>query len=78
MQDATTDEVPLTTEQAADFLTKLGCPTAAATLETQRTRGGGPPYIKSGRHVRYRPSRLRAHADRRMREVENTAQAQAA
>jgi hypothetical protein len=24
MQDATTDEVPLTTEQAADFLTKLG------------------------------------------------------
>lgn len=77
MQDTTTDEVPLTTDQAAEFLTKLGCPTASATLETQRSRGGGPVYIKSGKHVRYRPPRLREHAQRKMREIENTSQAAA-
>ena len=43
----------LTTQQAADF---LGRPTR--TLEDLRYRGGGPPFVKMGRAVRYRKKAL--------------------
>lgn len=41
----------LTTDELAEL---LGLP--AKTLADWRSRGIGPPYMKLGRHVRYRPS----------------------
>jgi len=37
-----------------------------ATLATLRSRGGGPPYCKLGRAVRYRVADLRAWRDARL------------
>lgn len=39
---------------------------AVATLTTLRSRGGGPPFIKYGRAVRYRAEDLRAWRDARI------------
>lgn len=44
----------LTRDQTAAALTRAGFPTAAATLATMATRGGGPPYQKYGPRVIYR------------------------
>ena len=44
---------------------------AAATLNTLRSRGGGPPYAKLGRRVVYRVADLRVWRDARL--VANTA-----
>lgn len=44
---------------------------AAATLNTLRCRGGGPPFVKLGRRVVYRVADLRAWRDARL--VTNTA-----
>jgi excisionase family DNA binding protein len=30
------------------------------TLQAWRVRGGGPPFVKAGRNVRYRPADLQA------------------
>lgn len=38
-----------------------------ATLSTLRSRGGGPPYIKLGKAVRYRIEDLREWRDSRLR-----------
>lgn len=38
-----------------------------ATLNTLRSRGGGPPYVKMGRRVVYRVKDLRAWRDARLR-----------
>lgn len=38
-----------------------------STLNTLRSRGGGPPYVKVGRRVFYRVSDLRAWRDARLR-----------
>jgi excisionase family DNA binding protein len=43
----------LTTEQAANFLEL-----SRRTLETWRTNGGGPGYVKLGRAVRYHETDL--------------------
>ncbi|MEM7151312.1 MAG: DNA-binding protein [Myxococcota bacterium] len=40
---------------------------APATLNTLRSRGGGPPYLKLGRRVFYRAADLRAWRDARLR-----------
>lgn len=42
------------TQQAARLLGM-----APSTLTTMRSRGGGPPFIKLGRKVRYRPEALK-------------------
>jgi len=47
-QQLTDERVVLTTEQAGAF---LGL--SPTTLETLRTRGGGPPFVKLGRRVVY-------------------------
>jgi hypothetical protein len=47
-------EALLTRTQTAAALTKAGFPTAAATLSTKATRGGGPPYQKFGPRAMYR------------------------
>ena len=49
----------LTTEQAAE---KLGL--KPDTLQTYRTRGGGPRFRKIGRWVRYTPEDLQAWLDK--------------
>ena len=47
-------EALLTRRQAAATLTEAGYPTAAATLATKATRGGGPPFSKYGPKALYR------------------------
>jgi hypothetical protein len=37
-----------------------------ATLSTLRCRGGGPPFLRLGRAIRYRVSDLRAWRDARL------------
>jgi hypothetical protein len=37
------------------------------TLEKDRLDGGGPPYVKMGRLVRYRPADVRAYLAKRVR-----------
>jgi hypothetical protein len=44
----------LTRPQTAAALTEAGYPTAAATLASMATRGGGPPYQRYGPRVLYR------------------------
>lgn len=45
----------LNTREASDYLNGLYAP---ATLETMRTRGGGPPFRKIGGRVFYLPQDL--------------------
>lgn len=52
----------LNTEQAAEYLHL-----SPKTLETMRSRGGGPPYVKFGRRVIYRRKDLEAWLAERVR-----------
>lgn len=47
-------EALLTREETASALTETGHPTAATTLATMVTRGGGPPYCLYGQRAIYR------------------------
>lgn len=50
------DDLPLLNiEQAAEALA-----VPPRTLEAWRFRGGGPPFVRMGRHIRYRVGDLRA------------------
>jgi excisionase family DNA binding protein len=64
--DALRDELHagdvLTTRQAASYL-KL----ASETLEQMRTAGGGPPFVKLARMVRYRRTDLDSWLSERLR-----------
>jgi predicted DNA-binding transcriptional regulator AlpA len=40
---------------------------SVSTLEKDRLEGGGPPYVKMGRLVRYRPADVRAWLSERVR-----------
>lgn len=44
---------------------RLGCSTR--TLQGWRWRGGGPPFVRVGRAVRYDPAELRAWLDAQRR-----------
>lgn len=44
----------LNRKQLADALTERGFTISHATLATQATRGGGPPFVQWGRFPRYR------------------------
>lgn len=37
---------------------------SAATLRTQRSRGGGPPYVKAGSRILYNVDTFRAYINR--------------
>jgi hypothetical protein len=50
----------------AQALTDAGFPTAAATLATLATRGGGPPFRKYGRYPIYRWGDSLAWAESRL------------
>lgn len=75
MQSATDNDIPIPTDEASGLLCRLGFPIKSATLETKRSRGGGPPYLKAGSRVLYRPSALRAWASSNTRELANTSEA---
>jgi len=77
MHSATNDDRPIPTDEASGLLKQIGYPVEPATLAVKRVRGGGPLYLKAGRRVLYRPSDLRAWADRNTRVLANTAQAAA-
>jgi predicted DNA-binding transcriptional regulator AlpA len=47
-----------------------------STLQKKRVSGGGPPFVKLGRSVRYRPSDVAAYVDKRV--VSSTSQQVAA
>ena len=47
-------DAKLTRDQTAAALTESGFPTAAKTLATKASRGGGPPFQKYGPRVLYR------------------------
>ena len=69
----------LPTSDAARFLTEMGFPTAPSTLETMRSRGGGPEYEYFGRRVLYRPAKLIEWAHGRLSgPVTSTSEARAA
>jgi hypothetical protein len=74
--DNTIDEPLLDSAAAAAFLTALGHRTSATTLNKKRCTVGGPPFVRLGSLVRYRPSRLRAWAASRTScELSSTADA---
>jgi hypothetical protein len=43
----------LTTRQVSEALEQRGTPRSISTLEKLRCRGGGPPFQRFGRDVRY-------------------------
>ena len=59
----TVDNAVLSTRDAAEY---LGL--SPKTLETNRTRGGGPPFVKLGRRVVYRRGDLDAWLAERVRQ----------
>ena len=52
----------LTTKEASAYLTELGLPTAASSLEVARCKSRGPKYKKIGGRVYYDVDWLNEHA----------------
>lgn len=63
---------PVDTRQMAEILTRAGHPLAPSTLNKYRVTGGGPPYLKFKRAVRYVPAKALAWAAARTREMTST------
>lgn len=58
------DRAPMTTKKAADFLTSIGLPVSAATLNRWRcVRSDGPRYQKVAGRIFYRAGDLRAFVE---------------
>jgi len=53
------DSLLSTEELSAAYTDLLNLPLAVTTLESRRCRGGGPPFEKFGKFVRYRWSTAR-------------------
>jgi hypothetical protein len=69
----------LDTRQAAQFLTDRGFKTSPATLDTKRTRGGGPRFRRYGLRIVYEPPELLEWARSYLSEpFTNTSEASAA
>jgi hypothetical protein len=69
------DDALLSTQELSEaFSNILNLPLTAATLETQRCRGGGPPFEKYGKFVRYRWGTARDWRLSQGRILTNTAQ----
>jgi hypothetical protein len=58
----------LTEEEAAALSTAQGVPVAARTLSNWRWAGGGPPFVKVMRRVRYRRADILAWAQAQISE----------
>lgn len=62
-------------DQAANFLTASGFPTARATLAKLRCVGSGPKFRRFGRLIVYSPSDLKEWAHQRIsKPLSNTSQ----
>lgn len=69
MTEAPHEDVPLTTEQAAEL---LGC--AAGTLANARAAGRyGPPFYRIGRSVRYLRSAVLTYREQLQRQTAGAA-----
>jgi hypothetical protein len=53
------DDSLLSTVELSAAFAELNLPLAVTTLEAMRSRGGGPPYEKYNKFVRYRWGRAR-------------------
>jgi hypothetical protein len=58
-------DTPFRRAEAAAYLTRLGYPTATATLAKLASTGGGPTFRSFGRVPLYRPEDLLAWAESR-------------
>jgi hypothetical protein len=76
METLPEEDRPISTKEMSALLTSEGYPTAAATLTKLRCCGGGPPYLKFGRAVRYRPSVGRAWAQAKTKSRLHTSQSE--
>lgn len=56
--------VYLTETEAAAYLTELGVKFAVGTLQKQRVKGGGIPFVKLNSRVRYRKDDIDAWLDK--------------
>lgn len=56
----------LTREQLAEAFKALGYPPTVKSLATMASRGGGPPFMKFGKYVRYRWGASLAWAESRL------------
>jgi hypothetical protein len=74
-EQLTDDDKPINTPAASKTLAAMGFPYAEASLDRMRCVGGGPPFLKHGARVFYRPSALRAWAAGRTQELANTSHA---
>ena len=55
--------VYFTETETADYLSELGVIFAVRTLSNRRTSGGGIPFVRLGRRIRYRKSDIDAWLD---------------
>jgi hypothetical protein len=69
------DDDLLQASEAAEYLREIGLPHTASTLAKLRTNGNGPIYLRIGRGIRYRRSRLREYVTGRTREMASTSSA---
>jgi hypothetical protein len=53
-----TGDVLLNVKETADYLTSQGLPTSVASLNSDRSNGSGPKFLKIGRNVYYRTKTL--------------------
>ncbi|HXZ16789.1 MAG TPA: helix-turn-helix domain-containing protein, partial [Roseiarcus sp.] len=69
----------LDTAEASKFLDDNGFPVSPATLNTKRSRGGGPKFRRFGPFVRYEPEDLLMWARSKLSEpVANTSEGRSA
>jgi hypothetical protein len=48
------DDALLSTQELSEAFSNMNLPMAAPTLDSKRSRGGGPPFRKYGKTIRYR------------------------
>jgi hypothetical protein len=53
-----TGDVLLTVQEAADYLTSQGLQTSVGGLNSMRSNGTGPPFLKIGKRIYYREKAL--------------------
>jgi hypothetical protein len=78
VQQISDDTLLTCAELSAAYTELLNLPLAVTTLHTRRCRGGGPPFEKYGKFVRYRWSSARDWRLAQGRAFSSTSEAQSA